>query len=910
MWLAFGLAICVFSSTAFAEDEADAFEYWPGAQYDPAIPTYADVLGFAPGERITRPEDLLRYCDALVKAAPGRVTRRPMGHSWEGRDLAAYIVCSESNTRRLDDIASSIRRLADPRVLERGEADRLIAELPVMVWLTYGVHGDEISSPDAGLFTAYHLLASQGDPVVEKIFAAAIVFLVPSQNPDGRARFVSHYEQARGLRPDADVLAAEHNEPWPSGRFNHYLFDMNRDWFAQTQPEIRAQASALHGWFPQVVVDLHEMGSDATYYFAPAASPINPFLTEHHREGWEIVGRNNAGWFDQFGFDYFTREVYDAFYPGYGDSWPALHGAVAMTYEQASPSGLVIHRRDGTNLTYRDAVQRHFVASVSTAQAAATNRERLLRGFYEFRREAIEDGRNGSIRSYVLPYEGNTAAVRKLATMLASQGIEVRRSADTFRAAGEPFPPGSYVVDAAQPAGRLASNLLDAHVEMDAAFVTEQERRRRKNLPDEIYDVTAWSLPLLYGVRCVPVKESVRIEDVPLVSADRDKLIEGSIPPSAAYLVRWGTSDSAWLLGKSLDRGISVWSADKSFRQADRTYPRGSLIFKISELSEDAQRELSELAEARGVSVFGTDTSWVDEGVNFGSEHVVKMKQPRVALAWDEPTSPPSAGAARYVLEVEYGLPVTVVRTKDLVGPDLDRFDVVILPDGRGYDRALGADAKELGSWVERGGTLIAIGGAVEFLATKDVGLLAIQQENAAAVDGGDTKDAESKKPDEDSGRAPGRLIEEEEGFRKAIRPEDALPDPVAGVLLRAHTDPDHWITAGLPETVNVLVQGRAMFAPIRLDEGVNAVHFAGPDDLLASGFLWEENRKQYAYKPFVVVQPRERGFVIAFTADPNFRGYMVGLNPLFLNAVLRGPAHAGPMRGVAHAEYGRGQRD
>ena len=885
--------------TAVAEDAPAPFEYWPGARYDTAIPTFEKMLGYAPGTRITRSEDLAKYCDALAASMPDRALVRRYGRSWEGRELVYLAIGSAENIARFDEISRSMKRLADPRAHEKGEADRLVVELPVLVWLTYGVHGDEISSCDAALLTAYHLLAAQGDALADEIRQHALVFILPSQNPDGRARFVHHFEQTRGQRPEPDPLAAEHNEPWPSGRFNHYLFDMNRDWFAQTQPEIYSQAKEMLNWYPQVVVDLHEMGADETYYFAPPANPINPLLTKEQREGWDLIGRNNARWFDQFGFDYFTREVFDEFYPGYADSWPALHGAIAMTYEQASPGGLEIDRRDGDRLTYRDAVQRHFVASLSTAQAAAQNRERLLREFVAFRRSAIEDGKRGAVREYVLVPDGNRGTLLSLASKLQSQGIDVRWSDSEFRGGGETFPAGSQLVALDQPAGRLARNLLEPHIEMDETFVAEQERRRAAGLPDQIYDVTAWSLPLAFNVRAVPLKSPARIPDSKVESENVHGVMD-SLVPKVAYLVPWGDRRASLFLSRAFERGWPVWSADKSFRQGERTYPRGTLILKVDELPEDIEYDLPRLAREVWPEVYGTDTSWVDEGVNFGSEHVVKLKPPKISLAWDRPTSPTSAGAARHVLEAQYGLPVTIVRTQSLVGPDLDRFDVAILPDGGDYKRFIG-DAKALTSWVDRGGTLIAIGGAVEFLVDKDVGLLEIQQENAVVekdAKDADTKDAaKSEEADDDTKRVPGKLLVDDKQYKTAIRPVGALPDPVAGALLRATTDRDHWITVGLTETIHVLAQGRAMFTPIKLDEGVNAVRFAGPAEVLASGHLWEENRKQYAYKPFCVVQPRGRGFVIAFTADPNFRGYMDGLNVLFLNAVVRGPAHATPAR-------------
>jgi hypothetical protein len=314
------------------------------------------------------------------------------------------------------------------------------------------------------------------------------------------------------------------------------------------------------------------------------------------------------------------------------------------------------------------------------------------------------------------------------------------------------------------------------------------------------------------------------------------------------------------------------------------------------------------LAKSSGAEVYTTDTGWVDEGANFGSHRVFTVPRPVVALAWDRPTSASSAGAARFILERQYGYPVSAVRTDQLARGDLSQFQVIILPDtgggggggervdaAAGYDTVLGPNgARRLNEWVQAGGTLIGLGGgAVAYLADPRTGLLAISQENAARpADPAAKPAAAAGAPGAPAAPVPGKLLATQQDFEKAIQPDTELPDSLHGVLIRAKVNVEHWVTAGLPDTVSVLASGRAIFTPIKLDKGVNAASFVGPDQLLASGYIWEQNRKQLAYKPFVVVQRSGRGHVIGFTEDPNFRGYMDGLNLLFLNAVFRGPAH------------------
>jgi hypothetical protein len=865
------------------------FEFWPGAQHDPRIATIHQVLGYDPGEKITSSADILRYFEALA-AASGRIKVFPYAESWEKRKLIYAAIGSDANVKRLAEIRADMQKLADPRKTTEAEAKALAARLPTVVWLGYGVHGNELSPGDAALLTAYHLIAARGDKMVDQILRDVLVLIDPNQNPDGRERFLHHFAEAAGPEPDASPAAAEHNEPWPGGRGNHYLFDLNRDWFALTQPETRGRIAALQEWFPTVFADLHEMEPDSTYYFAPEADPYNPHLAKDQRASLTLFGRNNAKWFDHFGFDYFTRETYDAFFPGYGASWPSYYGSVAMTYEQSTVRGLEFQRRNGTLAHYRDTVRHHFVAGVSTVEAAAQNREKLLNDFYNYRKSAIEEGEKEPIREYILPRGRDAAATDKLAGILVEQGVEVKRALEPFQGGGRFYAAGDYVVPLAQPAKRLIRTLLDPQVALEEPFVKEQERRRRQKLPHQMYDVTAWSLPLLYNVECVtsPAASTGRFE--PATAA---RIVPGGAPGKAtvAYLVPWGSAASVRLLAAAHRTGLSADSADKAFSMQGVKYPSGTLIFKVHGNPPDLAEQLSRLARTTGATVQGVNTAWVEEGVNFGSRSVVRLQRPSVALAWDTPTSATSAGAARFALERETGYPVTVIRTSQLATADLSRFTVLILPDdmpSRKYAAVLSQKAIDsLDEWVHSGGALIGISGAVSFLSNEKVELLDVAPENSPRA-------GKTEKPKRSEGRVPGQVLADEADLRKAILADEEQPDTAPGAILRARIDPEHWLTAGLTDTIDVLSQGRAIFTPIKLDKGVNAVIFQGADQVVVSGYLWKENRDQLAYKPLAIVERQGRGVVIGLTADPNHRGYTDGAGLLFLNAVFRSSGHTG----------------
>lgn len=872
------------------------FEFWPGAEYSPSIPTIEKVLGFAAGKRHATAADVEKYFEALAAAQPNRMKIFDYARSWEGRRLFYAVIGSEQNIRRIPEIKAGMQKLHDPRKTAADEAKKLLASLPAVIGISAAVHGNEISSPEAVMLAAYHLLAARNNGLVDSVMANVVTLLDPLQNPDGRDRFVHSYRQNEGLVPDESPFAAERVEPWPGGRSNHYLFDMNRDWFALTQPETRGRVKYLNEWLPLIHVDLHEMGTESTYFFAPGAEPHNPHLTQTQKQQMDWFGKNNARWFDKLGYPYFTREVFDEFYPGYGASWPWYYGGMGMTYENASVRGLVVRKADGTLYDFQDSVKRQFVATVATLETAAEYRPRLLENFWTFARTAIEEGQKEPVKEWILPRRGDASAADKLAHVLAEQGVEVRRAGAAFRNGGKEYPAGSYSVVVAQPRKRLVRALLDPQVPMDAEYVKEQERRRKKGLRDEIYDVTAWSLPLLYNVEAIGAAEVSQGQFTLLPATGYQP--KGAVPGRAevAYLVPWGTQAAGRFMTAALRADLKLLSANRGFTQSGRRYPAGTLIVMVAQNDSSVHDKVARLAVESGAEVVPAGSGWVDDGVNFGSNRVARLKKPVIAMVWDQPVSPLAAGHTRFVLERQYGYPVTVIRGRSLASADLSKFDVLILPGGGNYVGILGpAAADQLKTWVRAGGVLIAVGGAISYLASQPAGLLALQQEAQAGAEPAGRPAAEAKPA---PGPAPGKILEKWEDYQKAVLAERPLPDEVAGVLVRAKTDPDSWICAGLPETLHVLVDGRAIYSPLKTNQGVNAVLYAGPEELLASGLLWEENRKQLAFKPFVAVQSEGRGSVVAFTSDPNFRAYMDGLNVLFLNAVFRGAAAGGRQPG------------
>ncbi|MEL6664949.1 MAG: M14 family metallopeptidase [Pseudomonadota bacterium] len=849
---------------------------YPDATYDPAVPTLMDIAGHDHGEAITTSADINVFLEALQSYAPDRMKIETYAESWQGRDLTYAMISSAENMARLDDIKAQLAAIGN------GEAPSgaTLENTPAVVWLSYGVHGNEVTPSDSAIFIAYHLLAVQNNELVDTILDNTIVVIDANANPDGRERFLFHFTSALGMAPRADRYAAEHDEPWPRGRFNHYIFDMNRDWFAITQPESKGRVEVLQDWHPVVYVDSHEMGGDATYYFPPAARPFNPNITETQKGRQFQLGRNMASWFDRFGASYFTREIFDAFYPGYGDMWPTLNGAIAMTFEQGSPRGLIFGRRNGTLLTYNEGVRNNVLSSIATLETVARDKNSYLTDYAEFRRTAIEEGSSSDDRYFVFDLSDARYEAESLARRLALQGIDVQRVPAGSSQCRQSYPAGALIVDRAQPEGRLINTLLSPTTPLAPDYIAEQESRRDRGLNHELYDVTAWSMPLMDGVTMQQCRR-VDLSNATTVSADDP--IPSIVTGSGAYgqVVPWTDGGQAKLVVAALKAGLKGSTTDAAFTQNGRVFPAGSVVFPLADNDENLNSELTRLAQEIGAETVPMTSSWVEDGPNFGSSSFAAMTMPKVAMAWDAPTSPTSAGNTRFVLEQELGIPVAPIRVSTMSRADLSHYDVLVIPDSFGLVDQLGS-AKPLQEFVRGGGVLVAIGNSVGQLAGEDVGLLSTQLELA-------TTDAEGAE-DAAGARVPGVNFASEEEYDAHIENARSRPEDIPGVLVRAIADPNHWLSAGYDEAT-ALVSGRSIYRPLNASDGTNVFRFADADNLLKSGYLWEENRLQLAFKPFVMAERQGDGVVIGFTQSPTTRGYLNGLNLLIANAVVIGPA-------------------
>jgi len=475
----------------------------------------------------------------------------------------------------------------------------------------------------------------------------------------------SFFSSRLGSRADAFPGSWEHREPWPSGRYNHYLFDLNRDWSWLTQVESRRRVEAYMFWLPQVHVDFHEMYSSSSYFFFPPAKPLNPNFPLKTVEEWnDVFGKANAEAFDKRGWPYFDGEEFDLFYPGYGDSWPTFHGATGMTYEQAghSRAGLIVKRKDRTELTLAERINHHFIASLTTIETASANRRARLRSFRESFEEGLKGANKEPVKEYLIPTGEDPARAAVLAQLLIEHGIQVFQSESELKTANlsdyehrktgiKELPPGTFVIPLKQPLRRLAKALLEPETDLPDTF---------------FYDITAWSLPLAYGVTAYSSPNLSRGSKRKLLRAP---VIEGGIlggNPRFGYIIPWKCNGAPKLLAELLGKKFYVRAAGKGFTLDGRRFEPGTLILPRAKNGDSLDIVMERTASKYSLDIYAAPSSRTQDGIDLGSNRMRFIKPVKVALVGGEGTSQTSFGAAWFLLDREYGLDYSVVELNAL----------------------------------------------------------------------------------------------------------------------------------------------------------------------------------------------------------------------------------------------------
>lgn len=845
---------------------------------DPKVPRPDAFLGYSLGARFTSWDRIVAYLEAL-DVASDRVAMREYGKTYEGRPLKLLAISTPENLERLEEIRGNVQRLADPAGLSDGERDRLVRRTPLVVWLAYGIHGNESSSAEAAMGTAYLLAAAQGE--MGAALENVVVLLDPLQNPDGRERYVNGFKQRQGSEANPRRAAAEHYETWPGGRQNHYMIDLNRDWAWASQQETRQRIAAYRSWEPQVYVDFHEMSSDSSYFFPPSAEPIHPQIDRRVISWLDTFGRANAAAFDRQGWVYFKEENYDLFYPGYGDSYPSLRGAVGMTYEMAGGgrAGQALSLPDGTLLTLADRAARHLTTSLTTVRTASRNSRKILEDFVANRAKAAAE----PVRTYLWPADQQEARI--LAELLGFHGIRVRQLAQPAdiparslgRGAGEPqsrrFAAGTYAVSTAQPLGNLIEALLENDSPMGQAFLDRQRQRLEQNLDPEFYDITAWSLPLAFNLRTWVASGDVA-GGRPLAETASGGIRGEPSDNDLGWLVPPQGAASYRLAAALQKRQIQFRLAQGAFRAGGESYPAGTLFISRRANPEDVRATLETLLQEDSLTAQSLSSSYEIQGLSLGSRDMASVRSSRVGLVGGEGVDATSFGFLWYLLDQEVDIDYDRLDLAQLRQVPLSDFDVLVFPGGS-YEDRIGDKLKDsLDAWIKAGGVLVAIGDAVTWLQDKE--LTSIKRwQPPKKEEGEEEAPADTEDPENPESDVEKRLAE-----RPIFTP---------GAVLGTRMQPQHPLTLGLTSPPDVLFEGSTVLKAT--GDPRQDVLVAMDESPVMAGFAWPEAEQRLAGSLLVGTEARGQGSVVLFAQDPAYRLFWRATTPILLNALVYGPS-------------------
>ena len=893
------------------------FDFYERGPYRAEVPRPSALLGYEPGQYHTNYGNMERVIRAVAAAAPDRVRIMEYGRSEERRTLYLIAVSSPENIRRLDEIREQTARLTDPRTTSASDAQAIAASLPVTVWLNHANDGNESAAFEAALSTLYQLAASN-EPATLEMLRHAVVLINPAANPESHERFVTWYNAfGTGV---ADHAALEHAAPWGlNTNNNHFQIDLNRDALALTQRESQAIAAAILRWNPQVFVDHH--GETTQFFFPPTALSMNPNLPAASFRAWEErFGRANADAFDRYGWQYYVRDIFDFQGPFYWDIWPSLNGAIGMTYETDGGGILGFNwlRDDGTLVTLRDGIARHFTAALATIETASRHRADRLRDFYEFRRTGMEEARREPFKRVVLVPDADPRRTAELVEILLRSGIEVTRTTQPFtatlaheyaagptaRGARRSFNAGAWVIDLAQPQKRLARAALEPDAALEPEFVREQLARRVRNARRgesaqqewfQFYDMSAWSLPLTMGL------DAWWTEDTPAVAGERATLPEGDDPAGtlaaaggvsgrarSAYLFSNDRNGAGGLAAALMHAGFRVAAARRALRAEQRGWPAGTFVLRVDRNSESLHDSIGPMARRYGVDVAAVNSAYADSGaMGIGGEEVLSLRTPRILVAAGEGVSVTEYGALWFLLERNMRVPFTPVRLEALAGmSNLYDYNVLIFPNGSPgqYESRLGeSGVRRLKEWVQAGGVFIGWQGGARFAMRTRVDW------TSARIVGADD---DSVKADTSAGRD--TTLTAAQGPASPLVPVTAAngskPLEVPGAIFRATLDQGHWLTFGYQRpTLPVQVNSDQFFRPSRA--GANPVAFVG-DSLRISGFAWPGNTERLLKNTaWAVVETQGSGNVVLFADSPVYRLFWRATYRLLQNAILLGAA-------------------
>ncbi len=827
--------LLVGSSHIFAQSGKVNMDYYlpQDVTYNPTIPTPESIIGYTPGEWHVSHDKLSEYMRTLA-AASDRMSIENRGTTFEGRPILLLTITSPSNQNRIDEIKATHVKL-----VEDGSASLNTSEMPIVVYQGLSIHGNEPSGANAGLIAAYYLAAAQG-PKIEELLDKTVILFDPSFNPDGLQRFAYWANTNKSQNINPDPQDREYDEVWPGGRTNHYWFDMNRDWLPVQLPESRARIATFHDWYPNILTDHHEMGSNSSFFFQPGIqSRTHPLTPALNQELTKQIGNYHAAAFDKIGSFYYTEESFDDFYYGKGSTFPDINGGIGILFEQGSSRGHAQETENGL-LEFPFTIRNQFTAILSTLEAAQGMRKELL----DYQRNFFSNARGESnAGAYAFGNEKDAASAYHLAEVLKRHKIKVHEVTEDFSESGQKFTKGtSYLV----PKNQRQSRLIKAMFEKRTTFTDSL-----------FYDISAWSFPLAFGL---DFTENASLSNA---GAEINELkmpeVDAVTKSDYAYLMEWHEYYTPKALNKILNEGLRAKVGMEKFTVEGINYDYGTILIPVQnqKMNSSALASfLNDVAKESSVTIKAVGTG-LTEGIDLGSNQFRALEPASVALIVGEGINPYDAGEIWHLFDTRYQMNITKLDTKNLSRADLSRYTDIILPNvwGNAIDKSTTEKLKE---WVRDGGTIIGYRNVANwFERNKMLDIEFVKTENPAKnVSFGQRRD-----------------------FNGA--------QVIGGAIFEAAQDRTHPINFGYTDDKISLFRNTTIFIKADSTSYKNPIVYTKTP--LQAGYISKINLNAILETRPFVHQRSGRGEVLLFTDNTNFRAFWYGTNKLLMNAIFFG---------------------
>ncbi|WEK37835.1 MAG: M14 family metallopeptidase [Candidatus Pseudobacter hemicellulosilyticus] len=831
----------LFSVPALAQQP---YYFSEGGPFDPKIPTPEKFLGYDIGSFYTRHDQLVAYLKELARVSD-RVHLEVIGKTYENREQVILTITAPENYARIESIRTEHITLADPgKAIPSGQA-------PVVVLLGYSVHGNETSSGEAAILTAYYLAASQHEET-SRWLSQAVVLIDPSLNPDGRDRAANWHNAYRSVPFTADPLDKEHVEGWPNGRSNHYLANLNRDWLSGTQIESRNRLQFFHRWYPNVHIDFHEMGANSTYYFEPSPKRTqSPIVPQASYDFNTTLAKYHAEALDKIGSLYFTKEQFDNLSPIYGSTYPDFFGAVGVTFEQASSRGLLTETETGL-LSFSFTIRNQLLTGLATVRGAVAEKAGLFRLQKEFFQSALTQGRAYPVKQWIFGDARDQSLTHQFLELLLQHKVEVYEVQNRVVANGKNFEKGrSYIVPADQSNFRIVHSIF----EETAPLVDSQ-----------YYDNTSWSLIHAYGLQyakqTIAGNKGARITAVPTLTGG----VQGN-PGTVGYVVSWSEYNASKALQLLLDKDIIVKSAHRPFTiqtaAGQQPFSYGSLLVPTTAqkiTADSLYRLVKQTGEQAGVEFVAVNTGFNAAGIDLGSNNLKGVRKPSIAVLFGTGINYEEAGQVWFLLNQQVGIAPTKLDIGSVARAGLSRYTVLIFPSGS-YAALDKATTTRLKNWVAEGGTLILFKNAIDW---------AIQQEILKEKLLVDSSEAKSTERIDYAGQ------ESTEAARR-----------INGGVFSADIDISHPIAFGLNNRAIFFTKNSQTILQASRNKYATVAQY--DSNSYVGGYVSKKNIGRINNTAAILVSQEGAGKIISFADDPTYRSYWHGTDRLLLNAIYFG---------------------